>query len=94
MLAGPVDGADGAVEVLPWSRRAEDVNMRSACLSSCNDVIANAGVLLAAGGVVVTASAWPDIAMGLFIAAILGASAIDVIRGARRQLHQPATPAG
>src|SRR5438445_519102 len=80
--------ANASVLVLLWRPRADDVNMRSAWLCSRNDVIANAGVLFAAGGVAVTASAWPDIAMGLCIAAVFGASAIDVIRDARRQLHQ------
>ena len=85
--------ANTSVLVLLWRPRADDVNMRSAWLCSRNDVIANAGVLFAAGGVAVTASAWPDIAMGLCIAAMFGASAIEVIRDARRQLHQLATPA-
>lgn len=79
--------ANSSVLLLLWRRRADDVNMRSAWLCSRNDVVANVGVLLAAGGVALTASAWPDIAMGLFIAAIFGASAIDVIRDARRHLH-------
>ena len=64
--------------------RADDVNMRSAWICSRNDVIANGGVLLAAIAVGLTGSAWPDIAMGLTIAAIFGTSAVGVIRQARR----------
>ena len=69
-------------------RRADDINMRSAWLCSRNDVMANAGVLLAAAGVFVTSSAWPDIAIGLLIAAMFVTSAIGVIREARRALQR------
>jgi Co/Zn/Cd efflux system component len=66
--------------------------MGSAWLCSRNDVVANAAVVLAAGAVALTGSAWPDIVVGLGIAALFGASAIEVIRRARRELH--AVPAG
>ena len=81
--------ANGSVLVLLWHRRSDDVNMRSAWLCSRNDVIANAGVLMAAAAVSVTGSAWPDIAVGLAIAARFAGSAIDVIRSARRELALP-----
>ena len=51
-------GANAAVLVLLWRHRADDINMRSAWLCSRNDVIANAGVLLAALGVGLSGSAW------------------------------------
>ena len=70
--------------VLLWRRRLDDINMRSAWLCSRNDVLANAGVLFAAAGVAITGSAWPDIAVGLLIAAMFVSSAIAVIRDARR----------
>jgi Co/Zn/Cd efflux system component len=50
--------------------------------------MANAGVLLAAVGVFVTGSAWPDLAIGLLIAAMFAASALGVIRDARRALQR------
>jgi len=77
---------------LLWRRRGDDINMRSAWLCSRNDVMANAGVLIAAGAVAVTGSAWPDIAVGLLIAGMFGASAIRVIREARRALHPLTIP--
>lgn len=43
--------ANSSVLVFLWGRRADDLNMRSAWLCSRNDVIANAGVWIAAGGV-------------------------------------------
>jgi Co/Zn/Cd efflux system component len=49
--------------------------------------LANAGVLLAAAGVAITHAAWPDIAIGLLIAALFVSSATTVIRlawGGRR----------
>ena len=70
--------------VLLWPRRGDDVNMRSAWLCSRNDVAANLGVLLAAAGVALAGAAWPDIAMGLAIAALFSWSAVSVIVEARR----------
>jgi Co/Zn/Cd efflux system component len=79
--------ANGVCLGLLWRRSGDDINMRSAWLCSRNDVVANVGVLLAAGGVGLTGSAWPDIAVGLLIAAMFGSSAVDVIREARRELR-------
>lgn len=76
---------------LLWGRRADDINMRSAWICSRNDVAGNAGVLIAAAGVALTGSAWPDIVIGLLMAGVFGASAVRVIREARRQIGLPAT---
>ena len=70
-----------------WSRRGDDINMKSAWLCSRNDVAANAGVLLAAGGVAVTGSAWPDILAGLVIAALFVGSAAVVLMEAAQALR-------
>jgi Co/Zn/Cd efflux system component len=78
--------ANGAVLALLWSSRGDDLNMRSAWLCSRNDVIANLAVLVAAGGVTLTGSPWPDVGVGLGIAALFGAAALDVVRAARRAL--------
>ena len=75
-------GANAAVLVLLWRHRADDINMRSAWLCSRNDVIANAGVLLAALGVDLSGSAWSDILVGLAIAALFATSAVRVMREA------------
>jgi Co/Zn/Cd efflux system component len=72
--------ANGLCLILLWRLRDDDVNMRSAWLCSRNDVVANVGVLLAAGAVAVTGSGWPDIAAGLAIAWMFGASAARVLR--------------
>jgi cation diffusion facilitator family transporter len=82
--------ANGAVLLLLWRHRSDDLNMRSVWLCSRNDVAANVGVLVAAGGVALTGSAWPDITVGLLIAVLFVTSAIAVIREARRQLRPAA----
>jgi Co/Zn/Cd efflux system component len=69
---------------LLWRRRGDDVNMRSAWLCSRNDVIGNVAVLVAAAAVAVTASPWPDIVVGLLVAAVFGRSAVQVVRDASR----------
>jgi Co/Zn/Cd efflux system component len=69
---------------LLWRRRSDDINMRSAWTCSLNDVAGNVGVMLAAVGVALTWQAWPDIAVGMLIAALFVTSAVRVIREARR----------
>ena len=82
--------ANAAVLFLLWRHRTDDLNMRSVWLCSRNDVVANVGVLAAAGGVAVTGSAWPDITVGLLIAVLFVTSAITIIREGRRQLRPAA----
>jgi Co/Zn/Cd efflux system component len=76
--------ANAAVLAALWRHRGDDLNMRSVWLCSRNDVVANGGVLVAALGVAVTDSAWPDIVIGLGLAGLFGASAASVIRAAVR----------
>ena len=75
-------GANAVALALLWRHRADDINMSSAWLCSRNDVLANVGVLLAAAGVSLSGSAWPDILVGLAIAILFGLSAVGVIRAA------------
>lgn len=79
--------ANAVCLALLWARRTDDVNMRSAWTCSLNDVAGNVGVLLAGAGVALTGRAWPDIAVGLLIAALFATSAVSVIRDARRHLR-------
>ncbi|WP_066781971.1 cation transporter [Sphingomonas sp. CCH5-D11] len=64
---------------LLWRFRAENVNMLSTFECSRNDVASNLGVLVAAGLVGLTGSAWPDIAIGGIIALIFLRSAWRVL---------------
>jgi len=77
--------ANASVLAFLWGHRTDDLNMRSAWLCSRNDVIANAGVILAAAGVAITRTPWPDIAVGVGIAILFATSAVSVLRGAVRQ---------
>ena len=67
---------------LLWRYRKADVNMSSTFECSRNDVIANLGVLLAAGGVALFHSPVPDLLVGSAIAALFMRSAIRVLRAA------------
>ena len=67
--------ANGVCFLLLWRHRSEDINMQSVWLCSRNDILANVLVLLAAAGVWVTASQWPDLVVGLCIARIFFRSA-------------------
>ena len=94
---GPIPDVMGAVGLvafaanlfclaLLWRRRSDDINMRSAWVCSRNDVLGNAGVLLAAAAVALTGSPWPDLIIGLLVAGVFGRSAVQVIRDASREL--------
>jgi cation diffusion facilitator family transporter len=72
---------------LLWRFRAQDVNMASTFECSRNDVISNVGVLLAAGGVALFASPWPDILVGGVIAVLFLRSAFRVIAAALPELR-------
>ncbi|WP_110643457.1 cation diffusion facilitator family transporter [Salinicola sp. CPA57] len=58
--------------------RSADLNMRSTWLCSRNDLIANTSVVLAAIAVGVTGTVWPDVVVGLAIAALFLHSAWQV----------------
>ncbi len=72
---------------LLWRHRADDINMSSVWLCSRNDIIANISVLFAAGGVWLTHSGWPDILIGLALAALFLRSALIVLREAIKALR-------
>jgi Co/Zn/Cd efflux system component len=73
--------------------RHHDINMESAWTCSRNDIIANVSVLLAAGAVAVFGSAWPDIAVGVGIAALFLGSAVGMLRSGVGALRRAKTPA-
>ena len=74
---------------LLWRHRDADLNMRSTWLCSRNDLIANAGVLLAAAGVHATGSSWPDILVGIAIAGLFLATAAGVLKASADALMRP-----
>ncbi len=72
--------ANAACLVLLLRHKADDINMRSTWLCSRNDIVANLGVLAAAGGVALTGTKWPDIGVGMMIAVLFLSSAVSVLR--------------
>lgn len=73
---------------LLWRHRHEDVNMSSVWECSRNDIAANISVFLAAGGVWLTGSGWPDILVALGLSILLLRSAWRVIRASRQELNE------
>jgi Co/Zn/Cd efflux system component len=89
--------ANATCLILLTRHKADDLNMRSTWLCSRNDIIANTGVLLAAGLVLVTHSGLPDLLVGLVITAVFLQSALYVLRAGLRDWRttvrpQPPTP--
>ncbi len=79
--------------LLFW-HRGDDLNMRSVWLCSRNDVIGNLAVLAAAGGVLATATAWPDLIVGGVIASLELSAAWSITREAIRELRAESRLAG
>jgi cation diffusion facilitator family transporter len=70
---------NGLCFLLLFRHRSDDLNMRSTWLCSRNDIIANLSVLVAAAGVRIFQSSWPDIIIGAVIAALFLRSAFTVL---------------
>jgi Co/Zn/Cd efflux system component len=79
--------ANGICFALLWAHRSDDINMSSVWLCSRNDLIANTSVIFAAVGIWLTHAAWPDIVVGIAIAALFAKSAITVLSGSRHELR-------
>jgi cation diffusion facilitator family transporter len=74
---------------LLYQHRRDNLNMSSTWLCSRNDVIANAGVLMAAAWSYVLTSSWPDIVVGILIASVFLRSAWHVVQQSRQAMRQP-----
>lgn len=79
--------ANGTCLYLLWQHRAEDINMSSVWECSRNDIAANLSVFIAAIGVWVTDSGWPDLLVAAGLALLLAQSAFRVISTARAELN-------
>ena len=78
--------ANLSVVGLLYAYREGDSNMRSVWLCTRNDALGNIAVMLAAFGVILTGSAWPDLFVALMMAGLALSSAWQVIRQARGEL--------
>lgn len=72
---------------LLYRYRTDNPNMSSTWLCSRNDLIANVGVLAAAAGGYFMVSRWPDILVGLLIAALFLGSSLSVLLAALKELR-------
>lgn len=91
-LAAPMMGfaalalaANALCAVLLLRFRHEDVNMHAVWVCTRNDVLGNAGTLLAGALVAFTASRWPDLLVGTALALWLLRSALRVAMRAARE---------
>jgi len=74
--------------------RNGDANVRSVWLCSRNDAIGNLAVIVAAGGVWASGTAWPDLVVAGVMASLFLWSSVQIVRQARRELeHARAIPA-
>jgi Co/Zn/Cd efflux system component len=76
---------------LLYRHRGDNLNMSSTWLCSRNDLIANVGVLIAAGTAYLLASRWPDTIVGSVVAVLFLRSAFSVLRDASRTLWPTAS---
>src|SRR5215470_7993021 len=81
--------ANAASFALLWAYREGDANMRSAWICTCNDVLGNLAVLLAAAGVFGTGTGWPDVVVATIMAGLALQGAATVIQQSLGELRQP-----
>jgi len=91
IVGGLALAANLACFFLLYRHRSDNLNMRSTWLCSRNDLIANVGVLLAAGSCYLLSSRWPDIIVGVIIAGVFLESAFHVLRRSLRSLKMTTT---
>jgi Co/Zn/Cd efflux system component/copper chaperone CopZ len=75
--------ANAVAVVLLAGRRDDGLHMRASWIFTRNDTLGNAGVIAAGVLVAVTGSAWPDLTMGVVIAAIIASGAWRILRISR-----------
>lgn len=79
--------ANIACVLLLFKYRNGDANVRSVWLCSRNDAIGNLAVILAAGGVWTTQTAWPDLIVAGIMAGLFLLSSVQIIRQALIELR-------
>ncbi|KIC56713.1 RND transporter [Brevundimonas nasdae] len=73
-------------------QRSGDVNMKAAETFSLNDFASNGGILVAGGLVMWLNQSWPDLLVGVLVAAIAAKGGIDILRDARTASREPEDP--
>jgi Co/Zn/Cd efflux system component len=72
--------ANATCLILLQKHKSDDINMHSVWVCSRNDILANSSVLVAALAVWLSHAGWPDIVIGVGIAAVIIHSALSVIK--------------
>jgi Co/Zn/Cd efflux system component len=67
--------------------REGDANVRSVWLCSRNDAIGNVAVMLAALGVWLTGTRWPDLIVAALMAGVFVTSSVQILRQALGELR-------
>ena len=75
-----------AVAIMLYSFRDGDSNMRSVWLCTRNDVIGNIAVIIAASGVFLTTTRWPDLIVAFGMGMLSLHSSLQVLKVARSEL--------
>ena len=65
----------------------KDVNLRAATTFSFNDFISNGGIIVAGIIVMITGANWPDLVVGVAVAAVALYGAVDILREAHKDRH-------
>jgi Co/Zn/Cd efflux system component len=92
VIGGLALAANLSCLLLLLRHRSDDLNMSSTWLCSRNDIIANVGVLAAAGTVAAVKAPWPDALAALIIAGLFLKSAVTVTTQAHRELRVAHAP--
>jgi len=80
--------ANVAAALILLPHRAGDANMRAVWLFSRNDALGNVAVVIAAGLVFWTKTAWPDLVVAVIVSGLFLQSAWSIIRDARADLRE------
>jgi Co/Zn/Cd efflux system component/copper chaperone CopZ len=80
--------ANVAAALILIPHRAGDANVRAVWLFSRNDALGNLAVVIAAGLVFWTKTAWPDLVVAVIISGLFLQSAWSIIRDARADLRE------
>ncbi len=80
--------ANVAAALVLIPHRAGDANVRAVWLFSRNDALGNVAVVIAAGLVFWTKTAWPDLVVAVIISGLFLQSAWSIIRDARTDLRE------
>lgn len=80
--------------VIIRKQKSGEVHMRASWIFSANDVIANAGVILAGAMVFLLDTRWPDLIIGFIVSVIVLRGAVLILKDAKRELQSNQSSCG